>query len=87
MILFRYFITKRKTTMSSNPNTIPSAKASSSTKGASTAAAGRPFLKNLTRARVPRAGIIGFSLAALASITWKVGVSDRHKNRIADFYK
>ena len=53
----------------------------------SASAAGRPVLKNLTRARVPKAGIIGFSLAAAASITWKFLVSDRHKNEIASFYK
>ncbi len=62
-------------------------KAVSSSKVASAASTGRPSLKNLTRARVPRAGIIGCTLAAVAAISWKVFISDRHKRDIASFYK
>ncbi|CAF2913745.1 unnamed protein product [Rotaria sp. Silwood2] len=63
-----------------------SSSAVSSAKAGSSSAA-RPVLKNLTRARVPRAGLIGFSLAASAAIAWKFLVSDRHKHKISSFYK
>ena len=48
---------------------------------------GRPSLKNLTRARVPKAGLIGFSLAAAAALVAKFCMCDRHKNQISSFYK
>lgn len=48
---------------------------------------GRPVLKNLTRSRVPRAGIIGFSIAAVAAVAVKYGMCDRHKQQMKDFYK
>ncbi len=62
-------------------------KAVSSSKVASASSTGRPSLKNLTRARVPRAGILGCTLAAVAAISWKVLISDRHKRDVASFYK
>jgi len=62
--------------MSSKPSAVSTAKAS-----------GRPSLKNLTRARVPRAGMIGISLAVISAFTWKILVSDRHRNNITEFYK
>jgi len=67
--------------MSSNTNAV------SSSKAASASSTGRPSLKNLTRARVPRAGILGCTLAAVAAISWKVLISDRHKRDVASFYK
>jgi len=67
--------------MSSNTNAVSSEKSSSKV------TTGRPTLKNLTRARVPRAGIIGGSIAAVAAISWKIFISDRHKRDIASFYK
>lgn len=62
--------------MSSKTSAVTAAKAS-----------GRPSLKNLTRARVPRAGLISVSLAVVSALAWKTLVSDRHKKDIADFYK
>ncbi|CAF3731723.1 unnamed protein product [Rotaria sp. Silwood1] len=53
----------------------------------SSSSAGRPVLKNLTRARVPRAGLIGCSLAVVAALACKFLVSDRHKRQISSFYK
>lgn len=50
-------------------------------------AAGRPVLKNLTRARVPRAGMVGIALATTAALSWKFFVSDRHRRDITEFYK
>lgn len=70
--------------MSSKPDAVSSTKATSNTKVAAT---GRPSLKNLTRARVPRAGLIGITIAVSAALTWKFSVSDRHKRNIASFYK
>ncbi len=67
-------------------NAVSSAK-SSSNKVTSATSTGRPNLKNLTRARVPRAGIIGTSIAVIAAVSWKLFVSDRHKRDIAAFYK
>ncbi|CAF1523248.1 unnamed protein product [Rotaria magnacalcarata] len=48
--------------------------------------AGRPVLKNLTRARVPKAGIIGFSIAVLAAVVVKHYVCDKHKYDMKNFY-
>ncbi len=67
-------------------NAVSSAK-SSGNKVTSATSTGRPSLKNLTRARVPRAGIIGTSVAVIAAVSWKLFVSDRHKRDIATFYK
>lgn len=72
--------------MSSNADAISAAK-TSSTKVGSTSSTGRPNLKNLTRARVPRAGIIAVTVATTAALSWKFFVSDRHKRNIASFYK
>ncbi|CAM2712772.1 unnamed protein product [Rotaria socialis] len=52
----------------------------------SATAAGRPVLKNLTRARVPKAGLIGFSIAAAAALVVKHFVSDKHKDDMRTFY-
>jgi hypothetical protein len=60
---------------------------SSSSKVASSASTARPSLKNLTRARVPRAGLIGTGFAIVSAIAWKVLVSDAHKREISAFYK
>jgi hypothetical protein len=75
--------------MSSNTNAVSSAKPSSSgsSKVASASSAGRPTLKNLTRTRVPRAGIIGTAIAAVSAVAWQVFVSNQHKNEISAFYK
>lgn len=74
--------------MSSNTNAVSSAKTSSSaTKAASSSSAGRPSLKNLTRARVPRAGLIGTTIAVTGAIAWQVFVSNKHKQDISAFYK
>jgi hypothetical protein len=72
--------------MSSNADAISAAK-TSSTKVGSTSSTGRPNLKNLTRARVPRAGIIAVTVATTVALSWKFFVSDRHKRNIASFYK
>lgn len=72
--------------MSSNTNAVSSAKTSSN-KPASSSSTARPSLKNLTRARVPRAGIIGCTIAVASAVAWKFLVSDRHKKDIAAFYK
>jgi hypothetical protein len=79
--------------MSSNTNAVSSAKpstsssTSSSGKGASASSTGRPLLKNLSRARVPRAGMIGCGLAAVSAVAWQVFVSNQHKKDFAAFYK
>ena len=74
--------------MSSNASAVSSAKTSSSgVKAAGASAAGRPSLKNLTRARVPRAALIGVTLATVSAMGWKLLVSDRNKNTVAEFYK
>jgi hypothetical protein len=72
--------------MSSKADAVSAAK-SSSTKVGSASSTGRPSLKNLTRARVPRAGIIAVTIATTAALSWKFFVSDRHKRNIASFYK
>jgi len=72
--------------MSANANAVSSAKTSTS-KASSAATIGRPSLKNLTRARVPRAGFISCGLAVVSAIAWKVLVSDQHKREMASFYK
>ena len=72
--------------MSANATAVSSAKTSSS-KAPSSASTGRPSLKNLTRARVPRAGIISCGLAVVSAVAWKVFVSDQHKREMASFYK
>ncbi len=72
--------------MSSNTGAISSTKTSSS-KVASSSSTGRPSLKNLTRARVPRAGLIGCSIAIVSAVAWKVLVSDKHKRDVSAFYK
>ncbi|UJR31705.1 hypothetical protein I4U23_019185 [Adineta vaga] len=69
--------------MSSNTKAVSSAKEGNKV----STSTGRPTLKNLTRARVPRAGILGFSIAVTAAIGWKILISDRHKNNISSFYK
>ena len=72
--------------MSSNANAVSSAKTAdkpASSKGTTT----RPSLKNLSRARVPRAGLIGVTIATVSALAWKFSVSDPHKKYIADFYK
>ena len=71
--------------MSSKTDAVSSDKNSNKTVASS--ATGRPVLKNLSRARVPRAGIIGCSIAAVAAISWKFFVAERHKRDIASFYK
>ncbi|CAF1034853.1 unnamed protein product [Adineta ricciae] len=72
--------------MSSKTDAVSTAK-SGGTKAPSSTASGRPVLKNLTRARVPRAGLIGVSMAIVGAVTWKVLVSDRHKDHFTSFYK
>jgi len=72
---------------SASASAASSAKTSSSTKAVSSSSAGRPSLKNLTRARVPRAALFGCTLAAVSAVAWKVFVSDPHKREIAAFYK
>jgi hypothetical protein len=72
--------------MSSNTAAVSSTKTSSS-KVASSSSTARPSLKNLTRARVPRAGFIGCSIALVSAVAWKVLVSDQHKRNMAAFYK
>jgi hypothetical protein len=71
--------------MSAKPAAVSSDK--NSNKAVTSTATGRPILKNLSRARVPRAGIIGCSIAAAAAISWKFFVADRHKHNISAFYK
>ncbi|CAF1233592.1 unnamed protein product [Rotaria sordida] len=66
--------------MSSSTSAVASGKTSSKS-------VGRPALKNLTRSRVPRAGIIGFSLGAVSALMYKFLISDRHKREISTFYK
>jgi hypothetical protein len=73
--------------MSANATAVSSAKTSSSSKAPSSAATGRPSLKNLTRARVPRAGLISCGLAVVSAVAWKIFVSDQHKREMASFYK
>ena len=76
--------------MSSATSAVSSAKTSSSSssnKVAGAASTGRPSLKNLTRARVPRAGLISVGIAVVSAIAYKVLISDRHKREIAAFYK
>ncbi len=74
--------------MSSATSAVSSAKTSSgSNKVTSASSTGRPSLKNLTRARVPRAGLISVTLAVASAVAWKVLVSDRHKKEVAAFYK
>jgi hypothetical protein len=73
--------------MSSNTNAVSSAKTSSSTKAVSSSSAGRPTLKNLTRARVPRAALVGCTIAAVSAMAWKILVSDQHKREVSAFYK
>ena len=53
----------------------------------SAAKAGRPVLKNLTRSRVPRAGLLGVAIAVTAVVTVRSLIGERHKNQIAEFYK
>ncbi|CAF0812549.1 unnamed protein product [Adineta ricciae] len=72
--------------MSSKTDAVSTAK-SGGTKATSSTASGRPVLKNLTRARVPQAGLIGIGLATVGALAWKVLVSDRHKNNFTSFYK
>ena len=59
--------------MTSNTQAIPSA--------------ARPTLKNLTRARVPKVALTGFTLATVCAIAWKKLVSDRHKEQVKAFYR
>ncbi len=68
--------------MSSKADAVSAAKTSSNA-----SPVGRPNLKNLTRARVPRAGIIAVTVATAVAISWKLFVSDRHKRTISSFYK
>jgi len=72
--------------MSSNTTAVSSTKTSSN-KVASSSSTARPSLKNLTRARVPRAGLIGCSIAIVSAVAWKVLVSDKHKRDVSAFYK
>jgi hypothetical protein len=72
--------------MPSNTDAVSAAK-SSGGKVSSSVSTGRPNLKNLTRGRVPRAAMIGISIATVASLSWKFFVSDRHKRNISAFYK
>jgi hypothetical protein len=71
--------------MSAKTNAVSSDKNSS--KVVSSSSSTRPSLKNLSRARVPRAGIIGCTIAAVGAISWKLFVADRHKHNISSFYK
>lgn len=48
---------------------------------------GRPNLKNLSRARVPRAAFVAVSLATGAAVAWQVLVANKHKTQITEFYK
>lgn len=73
--------------MSSNTAAVASAKSGSGQVASAGKSSGRPSLKNLTRARVPRAAMIGVSLATVSAIAWKVLVSDPHKRDSANFYK
>ncbi len=77
--------------MSSNTNAVPPAKpsssSSSSNKVTSASSTGRPSLKNLSRARVPKHAMIGVAIATTAAVAWQVLVSNRHKRDIANFYK
>lgn len=73
--------------MSSTAAAVSSAETSSSKVAGSASSAGRPSLKNLTRARVPRAGLIGLGISIASAVAWKVAVSDRHKREMAAFYK
>jgi len=61
-----------------------SSKGPSSSSSSSTA---RPLLKNLTRARIPKAGLMAAGLITAAAISWKALVSDRHKRENANFYR
>ncbi|CAF1514229.1 unnamed protein product [Adineta steineri] len=72
--------------MSSKSDAVTSTKPSSA-KVSSSSSTTRPSLKNLTRARVPRAGMIGCGIAVVSAVAWKVLISDRHKNEMAAFYK
>lgn len=72
--------------MSSSASAVSSAKTSGSKVGSSSSTT-RPSLKNLTRARVPRAGLIGTGIAVVSAIAWQVLVSNPHKREIAEFYK
>jgi hypothetical protein len=72
--------------MSSNTNTAVSS-AKTSTKPATASTIGRPSLKNLTRARVPKHGIIGLTVSVAAAVAWQVLVSNPKKDKIAAFYK
>lgn len=73
--------------MSSNTAAVSSGKPSSNTKVSTSTVTGRPTLKNLTRARVPRAGLIGVVFATTGALSWKFLISDKHKRSIASFYK
>ncbi len=69
--------------MSSNTDAVSAAK----TSGNKITSTGRPNLKNLSRARVPRAAFFGITLATVSALAWKFFVSDRHKHNISSFYK
>lgn len=72
--------------MSSNTNAVSSAKTSGSG-GKVASATGRPSLKNLSRARVPRAALVGVTLATVSALAWKFLVSDPNRNHVTEFYK
>jgi hypothetical protein len=72
--------------MSSNTHAVSSAKTSGS-KVASSSSIPRPSLKNLTRARVPRAGFIGCAIAVVSAAAWQILVSKKHKDDVAAFYR
>ena len=50
-------------------------------------AGARPVLKNLGRARVPKAGLIAVTGGTAAALLVKFTVCDRHKNQVTEFYK
>jgi len=72
--------------MSSNTQAVPSVKISG-IKVAGSSSAKRPSLKNLTRARVPRAGFIGCAIAVVSAAAWQILVSKKHKDDVAAFYR
>lgn len=72
--------------MSSNTSAVSSAKTSGSGNKVA-GATGRPSLKNLSRARVPRAALAGVTLATVSALAWKFLVSDPNRNCVTEFYK
>jgi len=72
--------------MSSNTQAVSSAKTSGIKVAGSPSARPHSF-KNLTRARVPRAGFIGCAIAVVSAAAWQVLVSNKHKSDVSAFYR